>query len=118
VELGRAHVAVDAVDGRLLGFAALGFIDGEPYLDQLSVRRHAMRRGIGSALLEHAITWAGTRPLWITTYSHIPWNAPFYERVGFERVPELECGREMRAVLAEQRAALPAPDERIAMVKR
>jgi L-amino acid N-acyltransferase YncA len=44
-------VAVDAA-GRVPGFAASGMRDGEPYLDQLSVRIDSMRLGIGSALLD------------------------------------------------------------------
>ena len=36
-------------DGALIGFAARAVVDGEPYLDQLSVRRLWMRRGIGTA---------------------------------------------------------------------
>ena len=34
-----------------------------------------------------AIAWAGGEPLWVTTYGHIPWDRPFYERHGFLAVP-------------------------------
>jgi GNAT superfamily N-acetyltransferase len=44
----------EAPDGTLAGFAARGIVDGEPYLDQLSVRRLWMRRGIGTSLLRRA----------------------------------------------------------------
>src|SRR5262245_48223015 len=46
---GGTFLAVSAV-GRVLGFAAGGLRDREPYLDQLSVRRVSMRWGVGSAL--------------------------------------------------------------------
>lgn len=112
-----AHLAVDD-RGRPIGFMTLGFVDGEPYLDQLSVRPSAMRRGVGGALLRQAFSWCGTRRIWLTTYSHLPWNRRYYEERGFVVVPEQECGVELRAILREQREALPAPDERIAMVRR
>lgn len=117
IEGGRLFVAVDDADVPV-GFAALGSVDGEPYLDQLSVHPHVMRRGIGSALLQRAIEWAGGRPLWLTTYSHVPFNRPFYERHGFEVVAEDRYGPELKAITRHQRAALPAPEQRVAMIRR
>jgi GNAT superfamily N-acetyltransferase len=117
VNAGLAYVAVGDDSGDVLAFATLGFVDGAPYMDQLSVRRSAMRRGLGGTLIERAVAWSGQQPLWLTTYAHVSWNAPFYERHGFARVPEQAHGPELRAVLDEQRAALPAPEQRIAMVR-
>lgn len=114
---GLAVVAVNAQD-EPVGFAAFGLVDGEPYLDQLSVRRNLMRRGIGAALLDHVVAWCAGRPLWLTTYSHVPWNRPYYERKEFSAVPDSVCGPQLHALRDEQRAALPCPAERIAMVRR
>jgi len=61
------------------------------------------------------IEWAGAEPLWLTTYAHVPWNAPFYERHGFVAVPESACAPALLAALEEQRRFLPAPQQRIAM---
>ncbi len=118
IELGLAHVAVDS-DDRPLGFVTLETIDGAPYMNQLSVHPTAMRRGIGRALVRRAIKWSDGRPLWLTTYSHVPWNAPYYRRLfNFEIVPELECGAELRGILESERAILPDPECRVAMVLR
>lgn len=116
-QLGRAFLAVDDA-GEALGLAALDLVDGEPYLDQLDVRRAAMRRGIGARLLDHSATWAraaGGRALWLTTYGHLPFNRPYYERHGYEVVPEALCGAGIRALLDEQRHYLPVPEQRVAM---
>jgi GNAT superfamily N-acetyltransferase len=116
-ERGRVFVAVDAAEARL-GFAALDLVDGEPYLEQLAVRAVAMRRGIGAALLARAEAWAKAQAgsaLWLTTYSHLPFNRPYYERHGYLLVAEEDCGPGILHHLAEQRRYLPAPAERIAM---
>ena len=102
-----------------VGIAVLGHLDGEPYLDQLSVRLEHGSQGVGSALLRQAVSWASPRGrgLWLNTYGHLPWNRPFYERRGFLLVDERSWKREMRAVVAEQRATLPFPEERVVMFR-
>ena len=102
---------------RPVGLLVMDRIDGTPYLEQLSIRRAAMRQGIGRRLLQRAIAWAGAEPLWLTTYAHIPWNRPFYERHGFVTVLESACSPDMVKVLDEQRQALPGPEHRIAMCR-
>jgi len=97
------------------GLLVLDWVDGAPYLEQLSVRRRAMGRGLGRRLLYLAIAWAAGKPLWLTTYAHLPWNRPFYERHGFIGVAPSDCGPGMAGILEEQRRALPAPEHRLAM---
>jgi len=98
-----------------VGLLVMSRADGEPLLDQLSIRMAAMRQGLGRRLLHRAIAWAGDQPLWLTTYAHLPWNRPFYERYGFAVVAESACGPDIRAELAEQRRWLPHPEQRVAM---
>lgn len=118
IETGLVQVAVDREDNPF-GFIALEVLDGDPFIRQLSVHPAAMRRGIGSALVWHAIGWSGTRSLWLTTYSHVPWNAPFYaRRFGFVAVPESECGPELKGIQEEERTVLPQPEHRTTMVRR
>ena len=114
---GLTIIAMDA-RGHALAFVALGERDGSPYVEQISVRAEFTRRGIGSALLDLALRTADARnalAAWLTTYDHLPWNRPFYERHGFVRVPEAECGFGIRAELEFQRRWLPLPAQRIAM---
>jgi GNAT superfamily N-acetyltransferase len=107
---------VDAADDRYAAFMVLDEVDGAPYLEQLSVRPLHMRKGIGSRLLEQAIAQSrSSGALWLMTYGHVPWNRPFYERAGFRVVPEAECGPELREIARLQRAALPDPEQRVAM---
>lgn len=116
---GQVFLAV-APPGRAIGFAARAVLDGEHYLDQLSVRTRCMRQGAGSALLraaESAARTAGSRTLWLTTYNHLPWNRPFYERAGFVAVSATGCGQDLLTELTRQRRWLPRPEQRIVMKK-
>ena len=106
--------------GELVGFAALGVLDGEGYLEQLSVRLHAMRQGIGTALLtavERMAEKARVRTVWLTTYGHLPWNRPFYEKAGFSIVPAEQWGTEITQQSLFERRMLPRPEERVVMRK-
>jgi GNAT superfamily N-acetyltransferase len=117
LDAGTTVVAMDA-RGASIGFAALDVLDGAPYLEQLSVRDAHTRRGLGSILLGAAIAAAsldGAAALWLTTYEHLPWNRPFYERHEFERVDEVWCGAAIRREMDLQRRWLPFPEKRIAM---
>jgi GNAT superfamily N-acetyltransferase len=128
VQAERKRWLAAAEDGRLLlaiaegteraGFASTMWVDGEPYLDQLSVHPAYMRRGIGRKLLHATQAWCvdtGAEHLWLTTYAHLSWNGPFYVREGFVEIPEEACGPELRAILQNQRTWLPAPEQRVAM---
>jgi GNAT superfamily N-acetyltransferase len=115
---GDALIAED--DARWpIGIAVLSRLDGEPYLEQLSVRLTHVGQGVGTALLSAAATWAASRGpgLWLNTYGHLPWNRPFYERRGFSLVPEPSWRPEMRAIVEEQRTSLPLPEQRVVMFR-
>ena len=116
---GRTLLASNAT-GDLVGFAALAMLDGEGYLQQLSVRMQAMRCGVGTALLtatERMAEMAGARTLWLTTYQHLAWNLPFYEKAGFSVAAAQECGTELTQEFLFEQRLLPAPEKRVVMRK-
>jgi GNAT superfamily N-acetyltransferase len=66
-------------------------VPGAAHIEQVSVHPARAGRGIGAALIEHLGSWAAERglaELTLTAFSDVPWNAPYYERLGFVRVPE------------------------------
>ena len=76
-----------------VGFAHVALLGGHPHLDQLSVHPEAGRRGIGTALVEAAcdrLAARGYGQLTLTTYADLPWNAPYYARLGFTEVDDAE----------------------------
>ncbi|GLZ33708.1 GCN5 family N-acetyltransferase [Lentzea sp. NBRC 105346] len=90
-------VAVDS-DDVPVAFVALGVVDGVRHIHQVSVHPGHARRGIGAALISHV----AEGPVSLTTFRDVPWNAPYYARLGFVEMDVL--GPELAAVMAEEAA--------------
>lgn len=114
---GALWVAVGS-DGDPVGFALAGEVGGNAHLEELDVLPAHGRRGIGRALVETVLAWAratGFKAVTLTTLRHVPWNAPFYERLGFRVLEGEELGAVLRTLLREEAArGLPA-ENRVAM---
>ncbi len=72
------------------------------HLEQLSVAPAHTRQGIGRALVTAAMREAAERgcpAMTLRTYADVPWNAPFYQTMGFaERDPATPFQRALVAV--------------------
>lgn len=96
---GRIWVA--EVDGAVVGYAWAIDLDGQPHLEQLSVRPEHNGSGLGSALIDAVADWARARggtSLTLSTFAELPFNAPFYARRGFEVVPAGAHGERFEAL--------------------
>lgn len=93
--------------GEVAGFA-LASRNGEcGYLDEMDVHPVHGRRGFGRALVGAVQGWAragGLRSLNLTTFAHLPWNAPFYASLGFRQLRDDELCPLLADALAAQRA--------------
>ena len=72
-----------------VGFALAWLRPGALHLRELDVLPTHGRRGLGARLVAHVATEAQRRgfPLvTLTTFTEAPWNAPYYERLGFRRL--------------------------------
>lgn len=97
---GRAWVAVDAAD-RPVAYLLVEPVDGNAHIEQVSVHPDHAGQGIGRDLLEVAADWARDHDLTgltLTTFSHVPWNAPYYERIGFQTLGEHDVTEGLRAI--------------------
>jgi GNAT superfamily N-acetyltransferase len=105
---------------------AVGFIlvvptDGSAHIMEFGVRQAEQGRGCGRILMRDAEAWAveaGFDEMTLTTYRDIPWNAPFYARLGY-RVLDVGPDRpELASLMSEEirMGLFRAP--RIAMYKR
>ena len=108
--LAGAWVAVDEHD-RPVAYLISDVVDGCAHIEQVSVAPSHARRGLGAALIDHLAAVTG-RPLTLTTFRDVPWNAPYYERLGF-RV--FEPGPELAAIVREEAVRIPGDAPRVAM---
>ncbi|MFD6416583.1 GNAT family N-acetyltransferase [Streptomyces sp. NPDC060194] len=76
-------------------------LDGAIHVEQLSVHPSHARQGLGRALL----SWVATRtglPLTLTTFTDVPWNAPYYARIGFRTLADAELTPGLRRARAHE----------------
>ncbi|MBB5956809.1 GNAT superfamily N-acetyltransferase [Saccharothrix tamanrassetensis] len=109
--LRHLHVWV-AAHPQPIAWVAVEPVDGYAHVEQISVDPAFARRGIGAALLDHVERWAtarGLHGLTLTTFRDIPWNGPYYERLGFREVTALTPGLE-RIMNAEAERGLDRAD--------
>lgn len=105
-EAGRCWVWFDDTD-RPVGYLVADIVDDGVHLEQASVHPDHARRGIGGKLFEHAAVWArdaGYERLTLTTFRDVPWNAPYYTRLGFRIVPDRDLSPELARLRAEEDA--------------
>lgn len=101
---GRAWVAVDAAD-RPVGYLVLDVVDGAAHVEQVTAHPDARGQRLGAALLDVAQAWSvdhASGALTLTTFADVPWNAPYYRRLGFTGVPEEDLTPGLRAVVAHE----------------
>ncbi|MFI1203235.1 GNAT family N-acetyltransferase (plasmid) [Streptomyces sp. BHT-5-2] len=102
--VGRALAAYDT--GRPgeppRGYLLWDRVDGCAHVEQVSVHPERARRGIGRALIDRAEQESGLPALTLTTFAEVPWNAPYYARLGFRRLAVDELTPGLRAIRAHE----------------
>jgi GNAT superfamily N-acetyltransferase len=114
---GRALVAVDDRD-RPVAYLLSAVVDGCAHVEQVSVASAHAGRGLGAALVEHLAGTAraeGRPALTLTAFREVPWNAPYYRRLGFEVVEPDEQGPQLAALVERELEAIPGDAPRVAM---
>jgi GNAT superfamily N-acetyltransferase len=80
-------VRVAEMEGVLVGFVHTEMRDDELHVWELAVRQDHQGQGAGRRLMTAARDEAlahGCKALTLTTFRAIPFNAPFYQRLGYE----------------------------------
>lgn len=99
-EDGRVWVTTDQTD-RPVGYLLVDVVDGNAHIEQVSVHPDHARQGLGRALLDATDRWAsqhGLPALTLTTYAEVPWNGPYYARLGFTVLTEVEWPEGLRRI--------------------
>ncbi|MFG2212405.1 GNAT family N-acetyltransferase [Streptomyces sp. NPDC048638] len=104
-EAGRllAAYAEAAPGGGPVGYLVWEPVDGCLHVEQVSVHPDHARRGVGRALIDRAETeWLEAAALTLTTFAEVPWNTPYYERIGFRVLADDELTPGLREIRAEE----------------
>jgi GNAT superfamily N-acetyltransferase len=117
-QAGQIWVAVDQSD-LVVGFAITCDLDRGLYLKEIDVEPAHGNRGIGRMLIETVVDWAkfhGYDAVFLSTFRDVPWNAPFYSKLGFSIVEESKLTAGLQEIRQQEAAAgLPILD-RVIMV--
>ena len=101
---GRAWVAVDE-DDRPVAYLLAAVVDRGAHVEQVSVRPDWAGHRLGAALIETAAGWGrrqGLAALTLTTFGEVPWNRPYYERLGFAVVDDRDLTDGLRQLRAHE----------------
>jgi GNAT superfamily N-acetyltransferase len=105
-----------------VGFALVEMLARDlPHLDEIDVEPAHGRRGLGNALVRTVCEWAadsGFSMLTLTTFRAVPWNLPFYARLGFVEIPSDMLRPELAAVVADEATRGLTPETRAVMAYR
>jgi GNAT superfamily N-acetyltransferase len=116
-QAGQVWVAVDP-DDIVVGFAIAREVDNTIYLQEMDVDPAHGRRGIGAALVKTVIEWARLHDyhaVSLSTFRDLPWNAPFYAKLGFSILAGFELTIDFQEIRQQElEAGLPI-SERVIM---
>ncbi|MEP3050658.1 MAG: GNAT family N-acetyltransferase [Erythrobacter sp.] len=115
----KGHCLVAHVGEQMAGFLINQPFGKELHIWEMDVLPDFQQRGIGAGLLRACQIDArnsGFRALTLTTFVDLPWNRPFYARLGFERVEELAAHPRLNAALEEEAEWGLPRDRRCAMI--
>ncbi|EOL9026664.1 GNAT family N-acetyltransferase [Cronobacter sakazakii] len=116
-EQGYSAVMVNANDAPV-GFINGDYIDGALHILGVAVMRDCQGMGLGKRLMADAICHARAKQLsalTLTTFRNVPWNQPFYARLGFSVISEVDMPDALARLLDEEAAHGFARDSRCAM---
>ena len=97
---------VATAGNRPVGFAYVEVFQPRiAHLDEIDVRPDHGRRGLGRRLVTAVCDWAQRvdfEAVTLSTFRDVPWNMPFYEKLGFEVVPNDMLSPALASVLADE----------------
>ncbi len=101
-----------------IGFVLVDVVDDVIHITEMDVLPEFSRRGVGRALIATVREWAEEQRydrLTLTTFRHLPWNGPFYRRLGFLEIPQPLLPKPLAEILAAEAQLGLDPQNRIAM---
>jgi GNAT superfamily N-acetyltransferase len=119
IDCSRDHVWVTTHSDKPVAFVIARDSPGAVHIQELHVHPHFARQRLGQALINHVADWARERcvsALTLTTFADVPWNGPYYSRLGFATLEGHELSEYLRETLQKEAAAGFPMESRIAMM--
>jgi GNAT superfamily N-acetyltransferase len=104
--------------GDVIGYAIALWLGRDLHLDEIDVHPAHQQRGVGRALIDAVRAHAeahGARRLTLTTFRFVPWNMPWYERLGFVALDARGLRGELAEIFEAEIASGLARERRVAM---
>jgi GNAT superfamily N-acetyltransferase len=109
-QVGQVWVVADRRDV-VIGYAVTREVDDTLYLQEIDIEPKHGQKGLGYSLVDTVRSWAklsGYSVMSLSTFRDIPWNAPFYSKLGFRILDESELTAGFQQIrLQEREAGLP-----------
>jgi GNAT superfamily N-acetyltransferase len=116
-QAGQVWVVVDRRD-TVIGYAVTREIDDTLYLQEIDIEPKHGQKGLGYTLVDTVRSWAklaGYSVMSLSTFRDIPWNAPFYSKLGFRILDESELTAGFQQIRQQEREAGLPISERVIM---
>jgi GNAT superfamily N-acetyltransferase len=115
----RGHLWVALADDVPVGFAHIEVLEPTvAHLEEIDVHPGHGRRGVGTELVVFVCKWAaanGHSCVTLTTFREVPWNMPFYGRLGFEEIRPEELSPALLSIIEDETRRGLDPSRRLAM---
>jgi predicted N-acetyltransferase YhbS len=102
IEVSEIIVAVNG-NGGCVGFVTFAPLAKRFYIEELDVLTAWAGRRIGARLIDEVAALAhqaGAQQLVLSTFRDVPWNAPYYRRLGFSVIESMRLDPKLRAIRA------------------
>lgn len=98
----KGHWVAINSDNEPVGFIMTTPLPESLFIHELSVSQDWQNRGIGKLLIQKIKDEAKIHKfdvVTLTTFRHVPWNAPYYQRLGFSILSESEIPHSLQEIL-------------------
>ncbi|MBO9547646.1 GNAT family N-acetyltransferase [Caulobacter sp.] len=93
---------VAEIDGALAAFVMFRPVSDGLYIEQIDVLPAFERRRLGATLID--AVGERTRRLLLSTFRDVPWNAPYYRRLGFRDLDDQKLAPDLTEIRREHLA--------------
>ena len=113
------HLWVVLADDLPVAFAHAELLERNAvHLEEIDVHPEHGRRGLGTKLIREVCHWAasnGYGAVTLTTFRDVPWNMPFYARLGFDVVAPEHVSAALHAIVEDETRRGLDPLRRVVM---